>query len=145
MIKLSSIIKAINELLKENFDIEVDGQNITDKFNRPSFRVEIDDLKTEALMTNFKKRSFVVRVYYFMKDRVNFKLEKLEMIEKLEDIFYLNLIIDEYEDGSKFLIPIDELNFSETDGVLIATFDSYTFEEIINDLDLENIENLSIK
>ena len=42
-----------------------------------------------------------------------------------------------------FAIPIDEIEFEETeDGVLIASFDSLSMEEIENDVDGEMMEEL---
>jgi len=66
MIKLSQILKAVNTKLKETFPkIEIDSKDLSEKFNRPSFRTELDGLKTSAFMTTFKERNFTIRIYFF--------------------------------------------------------------------------------
>ena len=141
MIKLSQLLIAINKNLKSNFkDIKVDSKDLEERFDRPSFRTSIDGLRTSAFGTTFKERRFTVRVYYFPKDKNNARLEKIKIIEGLEDSFLQSLFITE-----KFVIPIEELHFEETDGVLVMDFDTVTFERIYNDLDIPLMEELDWK
>lgn len=66
MIKLSELLKAVNTRLKETFpNISVDSKDLSEVFNRPSFRTELDGLKTSAFMTTFKERNFTIRIYFF--------------------------------------------------------------------------------
>lgn len=140
MIKYSQIIKKVNELLKEEFGVLIDDLDLKEKFVRPSFKVEIDDVKHEIFMTTLKKLSFVIRIYYFMPTKL--KADKLDVMQKLQDLFSLVLVVEEYPDGSRFLLPIDELTFVENDGVLIASFETYTYEELEKDIELEYMEEL---
>ena len=50
MVKLSEILKAVNSTLNKAC---------------PSFRTELDGLKTSAFMTTFKERHFTIRIYFF--------------------------------------------------------------------------------
>ena len=50
MIKLSELLKAVNTRLKETFpNISVDSKDLSEVFNRPSFRTELDGLKLVLL------------------------------------------------------------------------------------------------
>lgn len=141
MIKLSEILKAVNLKLAEKFStISIDSKDLSEEFNRPSFRTELDGLKTSAFMTTHKEREFTIRIYYFPKDEKKGRLERLKIAEGIEEIFLNTLWVT-----NSFAIPIDEINFVETDGVLIASFDSYTMEEIENDITSEMMEELEYR
>lgn len=146
MVKLSQILKAVNSKLAEAFpDIKIDSKDLSEKFNRPSFRTELDRLKTSAFMTTYKEREFTVRIYFFPTEQDKGRLERLKVIDVIESTFLQTLEIKLSEEEEKkftFHIPIEEMNFEETDGVLIASFDSYTFEEIENDITGETMEEL---
>lgn len=140
MISLKEIMLSINRKISESLQIDVDSKNLEEEFERPSVRTTIDNLKTSAFMENMKERNFIVRIYYFPKNRAKNKVEILEVQEKLEDAFFSYLKIKD-----DFSIYIEELEFNESDGILIAEFDVMTLEDIINDIDLENMEELEIK
>lgn len=138
MVKLSQILKAVNSKLAEAFpDIKIDSKDLSEKFNRPSFRTELDRLKTSAFMTTYKEREFTVRIYFFPTDHYKSRLEKLKISDEIENAFLGTLWINE-----TFAVHINEIEFAESDGVLIANFDSYTFEQIENDITEEMMEEL---
>ena len=142
MIKLSQILKAVNTKLKETFPkIEIDSKDLSEKFNRPSFRTELDGLKTSAFMTTFKERHFTIRIYFYTTSANKGREERLKISDEIENAFLGTLWITD-----TFAIPIDEIEFEETeDGVLIASFDSLTIEKIINDIDVDMMEELEYR
>nr|DAE74099.1 MAG TPA: tail completion protein [Caudoviricetes sp.] len=138
MVKLSEILKAVNDKLAKTFPkVEIDSKDITEKFNRPSFRTELEGLKTSAFMTTYKERNLTIRIYYFPKNIGKSRIERLKMMDDLEEAFLGTLWINE-----SFAIPTEEIEFEETDGVLIASIDSYTMEEIENDITEDMMEEL---
>lgn len=138
MVKLSEILKTINSKLAETFpDVEVDSKDLSEKFNRPSFRTELDGIKTSAFMTTYKEREFTIRIHFFPTKAEKGRIERLKITDKIEDVFLHTLWITE-----TFAIPVEEIHFEETDGVLIASFDGYTMEEIENDITAEMMEEL---
>ena len=142
MIKLSQILKAVNTKLKETFPkIEIDSKDLSEAFNRPSFRTELDRLKTSAFMTTFKERHFTIRIYFFNSVIGKGREERLKVSEAIENAFLGSLKINDI-----FIIPVDEITFEETDdGVLIASFDSLTMEQINNDIDDYLMEELEYR
>ena len=142
MIGLSQILKSVNLKLRSEFpNIEIDSKDLNEQFKRPSFRTELDGLKTSALMTSYKERDFTIRIYFFTTSMKNGRLERLETIGKIENAFIGSLKVTE-----KFIINIDEIDFEEReDGVLIASFDGYTLERIENDITNEVMQELNIK
>lgn len=131
---------AINRKINESLQMNVDSKNLEEEFERPSVRTSIDNLKTSAFMQSMKERNFIVRIYYFSKNREKNKIELLEIQEKLEEAFFSHLKIK-----GAFFIYIDEIIFNVTDGILIGEFEVRTLEEILNDINTENMEELEIK
>lgn len=140
MISLKEVMLAINRKINESLQMNVDSKNLEEEFERPSVRTSIDNLKTSAFMQSMKERNFIVRIYYFSKNREKNKIELLEIQEKLEEAFFSHLKIK-----GAFFIYIDEIIFNVTDGILIGEFEVRTLEEILNDINTENIEELEIK
>lgn len=138
MVKLSEILKTVNSKLAEAFPkIEIDSKDLSEKFNRPSFRTELDGLKTSTFMTTFKEREFTIRIYFFPTEVGKGRIERLQISDRIEDVFMHTIWITE-----SFAIPVEEISFEETDGVLIASFNSYTMEEIENDITEDMMEEL---
>ena len=140
MISLKEIMLAINRKINESLQMNVDSKNLEEEFERPSVRTSIDNLKTSAFMQSMKERNFIVRIYYFSKNREKNKIELLEIQEKLEEAFFSHLKIK-----GAFFIYIDEIVFNVSDGILIGEFEVRTLEEILNDINAENMEELEIK
>ena len=140
MISLKEVMLAINRKINESLQMNVDSKNLEEEFERPSVRTSIDNLKTSAFMQSMKERNFIVRIYYFSKNREKNKIELLEIQEKLEEAFFSHLKIK-----GAFFIYIDEIIFNVTDGILIGEFEVRTMEEILNDINTENMEELEIK
>lgn len=142
MIKLSEILIALNTQLKGKFpDVEIDSKDLSEKFNRPSFRSSIDNLNTSKLTNKYKEREFTIRIYYFTRKPKLGRLERLEVIERLEE-----LLLNDLRVSDAFVLPVSDLDFYETgEGVLIASFDTCSFEEIIDDRELPEMEELEIR
>lgn len=140
MISLKEVMLAINRKINESLQMNVDSKNLEEEFKRPSVRTSIDNLKTSVFMQSMKERNFIVRIYYFSKNREKNKIELLEIQEKLEEAFFSHLKIK-----GAFFIYIDEIIFNVTDGILIGEFEVRTLEEILNDINTENMEELEIK
>ena len=140
MISLKEVMLAINRKINESLQMNVDSKNLEEEFERPSVRTSIDNLKTSAFMQSMNERNFIVRIYYFSKNREKNKIELLEIQEKLEEAFFSHLKIK-----GAFFIYIDEIIFNVTDGILIGEFEVRTLEEILNDINTENMEELEIK
>lgn len=126
MISLKDINKAVNEKIKLVFpSVEIMSTDIKEGFKRPSFFVELDNVKKSPYNTTAIERSMTVRIYYFPSDRNKFKIELMEVQEGLEDAFFQCLKVQE-----GFSIPIDEVETEIADGVLQCTFDIQYIESL---------------
>ncbi|MEL3956921.1 DUF6838 family protein [Caldifermentibacillus hisashii] len=116
MITYRDIRKAINAKLKNEFNIEINSNDVKEGFKRPSFFVTFDNLVKSSDQSQFD-RSLTIRIYYFPTDRYDYSLELLDIQEQLENLFDLKFnVLDR-----KF--NIFESSSLITDGVLEFSFD----------------------
>lgn len=121
MITYKDIKKAVNGLLKNKFNIEINSNDVKEGFNRPSFFVAFDDANRSSTPEQVEK-SLTIRIHYFPTDRYNYSIEVLDIQEQLENLFDLKLgVLDR-----KF--NIHEASTLVTDGVLEFSFDIYFFD-----------------
>lgn len=138
MITLKDIKIAINNLISANFTAEVTSRDIKEGFKRPSFFVELDNVKRSPAGEEQIERKLTVRIYYFPSSRYQYNVEILEVLEKLEEVFDTKLKVqDRY-------FNIDEVESIVIDGILQFYFD-IQYEEGREVPDVELMENLYIK
>lgn len=125
MVSILDIIKAFNLLLSKEFKITVDSKDLSEKFERPSFRVDMSKFRYSKQMQFYHEREFEFKIYYFPMSRTNNRIELLETQEKLSVLFvdYIEVMKDQF-------VYIKEVEFDITDGVLVASFEVETLEEI---------------
>ncbi|WGT38247.1 hypothetical protein QH639_20900 [Lysinibacillus sp. 1 U-2021] len=122
MITFKQIKAAINDKLQSNFiDVDVFSKSVNEGFTRPSFKVELDNVKREGYLTQVEK-SCTVRIFYFPTDENDNAIELLDVQEALADLFDLKFSVDDRH------LDIVEPNFDEIDGVLQFEFDLQFFD-----------------
>ena len=114
------------------------SQDITEGFERPGLKIDLDNMKLENLNADFKARAVTIRVYFFAKDLKQYKLENLEMQEIIENTFLKGVWINEN------YIPITDIEAEVVDTVLTVEFDinitAYSDDEpgeLMEDLETE--------
>ena len=142
MVTYTSIIKAINEKIKTSFPtIHLDASDIAEKILRPSFRTSIDAISTSNFMNVSQDRQITIRIYYFPTDKNKYRIEMLDVQDKLEQAFIDDNIITTDEG---FIIEIFESSFDLIDGVLHFYFDIQLSEDYNRINDTENMEDITI-
>lgn len=137
MITYKDIKKSVNTLLINEFNVEINSNDVKEGFNRPSFFVSFDD-PVRSSTTDQVEKSLTIRIYYFPTDRYNYSLELLDIQEQLENLFDLKLsVLDR-----KF--NIHEASTIVTDGVLEFSFGIHFFDgKEVQDAEL--MQTLDIK
>ncbi|MBZ9635500.1 DUF6838 family protein [Clostridium sp. FP1] len=145
IVKYTDIITAINKKLITKFpSIKLMSESdVTEKIVRPSFFVSLDNLKTNKFCDSALDKNITIRIYYYPKDDKKNKIENLNMIDSLNEIFIEDNIIKINED---FNIEIfDEVEADVIDKIVHYYFNVFTSEEIItNEDDIEMMEELEI-
>lgn len=140
MITYSDIDKAVTDCLLDKFpDIEVTENDVKEGFNRPSFFVQLDNTRKDTRLY-VVHQSLTVRIYYFPSNRHAYQSELMDVQEKLEEVFNLNLnVLDR-------TLTIEETNAQVIDGVLEFEFDLEFYQNVKkeddSDLMSEIVSNL---
>lgn len=122
MITFENIRATVSRNLKVNFNgLKVSSKSVKDGFTRPSFKVELDNVKREGYLTQVEK-SCTVRIFYFPSTIDDNAIELLDVQEALGKLFDLKFSV-----GDRHL-DIVEPNFDEIDGVLQFEFDLQFFD-----------------
>lgn len=121
MISYKDIKLAVNTLLSEHFQIEIQSNDVKEGFNRPSFFVEMDDMARSSTETHVEK-GLTIRIYYFPSNRYAYSIEVLEVQETLESLFDLKLHVLDRQ------FNIHETQSDLVDGVLSFSFDIHYYE-----------------
>lgn len=141
MITYKDILKAINQNLKSSFpQVPIQTKDIKEGFLRPSFFVEFENLKASDFMNYYKERSLSASIYFFPSDSSKNKIELLETMSKLEDLF----LVDPLRMNDNCLINITESDCTISDGVLVFNFDLTSIEKYEDNCLTEMIENLEV-
>lgn len=144
MLGISKVIVAIKKKLNKAFPkIEVQMQDIEEGFKRPSFFIELANIKSKDFMKNFKDNSLTIRIVYFPSHPHKNQLELLKMMDELDKIFIEDNILELDVD---FRTEIYEADKNVVDKVLHYSFDIYFSEQYIKEMiEVEMMENLEFK
>jgi len=138
MITYEAILKKITEKLKEITEnkVEVVAEDFSDSIIRPSFKVDIDSTASK-FNTELIEREVTCRIYYFARDRTKYRLDNLQIQQKLEKAF-----CDKIEVEKGFFVFIEKLEYETSDTVLICSFEFKLLEETekIPEEDMEEIK-----
>ena len=110
--------------------------DIKESITRPSFYIEFEDNKTGSFNSNSKERTTNIKIYYFPKDRIKYKLELMDIQDYLENIFLKYVKIN---DG--FYVNVNELDFDIVDGVLICSLELYILEDISEEIFADTVQS----
>ena len=125
MINTKDIVRAVNLKVKETFpEYTVKSTDFRKNVQPGSFYTEYP-MPTYDGTKDFRHESGTIRVHYFPKAEENYRIEFADVQQKLNEAFFSVLTINE-----TFVIPINEISFEQSDGVLIMSFDYDTWQEI---------------
>lgn len=130
MIRYVDVVKAMVKKVNEAFpDIKFISDDVQEGFFRPSFRVVIDNLRESNFMDFSRERAFTIRLYYFAKDKDRNKIENLDMIDSLSQLFVDDGILKINDEFS--IEIIEEIEFDIVDNVVHC----YINLEIVEDFE----------
>lgn len=140
MIKFEDILSAVITKLKTGIPgIKVKSQDIEEGFKRPSFFVELDNIKIDDFMRSFQERKLTVRISYFPTDKNKNQLELLKMRDSLNETFIKENLIYITED---MVVEVEKVNIVVVDKILHFDFKIYLSEEYEREITNELMEEL---
>lgn len=138
------ILDAVNKKLKTRFSLPiVSSSDVEEKIVRPSFMVELDNMGSSDFMSVSQDKKMTVRIHYFSSKKDKNKIENLNMIDSLDELFVEDSIL-KVEEG--FNLDIDsDIDIDIVDKVLQYSFD-IEFSKLYNKVDnVEMMGELNIK
>jgi hypothetical protein len=115
-ITLLELKTAVNTLIDNEYPNKIQSKDITEGFTRPSFFIEFDNINKDTRLYYFT-RNLTVKIYFFPTSRDEYSKEILEVQEKLEELFGLNIAVKDR------IFTIENTTSEIIDGVLIFEFD----------------------
>lgn len=143
MLAINRVTAAVKKKLKNTFkNIDIQSQDISEGFKRPSFFIELDNINVNDFMTKLQETELTVRISYFP-SKVNYNTSEIySTLDILNQTFIEDNLL-EIEEG--YVTEVNESNISVVDKVLHFDFDIFLSEEYVRKLhNEETIEELEI-
>lgn len=141
MLATSKIIIAVKKKIEKNFQVKIQSQDIEEGFLRPSFFIELDNIKVEDFMKKLQEKNITVRITYFPSDLKGNQVENLKVLDKLNEIFLEDNIL---ELDNNFVTEVNEVEASIINRLVHYSFEIFLSEEYIRNINKEMIEELDI-
>lgn len=130
MITLVELNKALCDKVRDaltaaGMEITLSPEDLSEPIRRPSIKVSIEDGSSGRENSRTKRTGITVRIYFFAANRDRPKMENLQVREALAAAF-----LDEVQVGSYWVPVLDDMEFTTTDGVLVATIELDFIERI---------------
>lgn len=118
---IAEFYKALSQLVTQSVrehDIiaTVIAGDLSEPIVRPSIKIMLDDVCAEQVTTHQNIRHVTARIYYFPPERKLWRGAHWSMMDALTDGLIDGVTVNQFT-----VYPDDSLEFSNTDGVLIAT------------------------
>lgn len=142
MLRYTDIIKTINDKIKTKFpDVTVTSSDTVEGIKRPSFMVDLNGLKEDDFMQKYRDRNFDIKIRYFASTSKKNKVENLNVIDDLSDIFLKDrsLVVNDYR-----IELYEEIDVDIIDSVVHYTIPVYISEEFERIDDTSLMEELSV-
>ena len=132
-----SIVSKLKEKLKKSEfkDVKIVSEEVEGTILRPSLKIELEDINSSLYNPFNTTKTISFMIYFFAKDRYNYKLDNLKMAEIFDKTF-----VDTLKINDNFYVEINEVNIETIDTVLTCSFE-LTYIENIDRTEKDNIEN----
>ena len=132
MLPINRVTVAVKKKLKNTFkNIDIQSQDISEGFKRPSFFIELDNIKVNDFMKKLQETELTVRISYFP-SKVNYNTSEIySTLDILNKTFVEDSIL-ELEEG--YVTEVNESSISVVDRVLHFDFDIFLSEEYVRKL-----------
>ena len=132
MLAINRVTAAVKRKLENTFkNTDIQSQDISEGFKRPSFFIELDNIKVNDFMKKLQETELTVRISYFP-SKVNYNTSEIySTLDILNKTFVEDSIL-ELEEG--YVTEVNESSISVVDRVLHFDFDIFLSEEYVRKL-----------
>lgn len=141
MITVIDIIRALTERLEKEFpNYPVTTRDLTEGFDRPSYYIDVEEVRSGQLTSDYVREAADLIIYYFAEDIYKGFLDLLNVKAKLQEILDEPLKV---EVGCHAVFSNVNITISNTDKALICTCSTEIIQEVNREPDLPLMEELS--
>ena len=132
MLAINRVTAAVKRKLENTFkNTDIQSQDISEGFKRPSFFIELDNINVNDFMTKLQETELTVRISYFP-SKVNYNTNEIySTLDILNQTFVEDNLL-EMEEG--YITEVNKCNISVVDRVLHFDFDIFLSEEYVRKL-----------
>ncbi|MGL6063762.1 MAG: phage tail terminator family protein [Fusobacteriaceae bacterium] len=143
MVGFKDILVAVIKKIKNGIPgVTIESQDVEEGFNRPSFFIELDNIKIEDFMSSFQDRTLTARIIYFPSDKNKNQQELLEVMDKLNDVFVKE---SSMAINDETLVEVEAAETKIVDKILHFSFDIRLSEAYLREITVRGISELSFK
>ncbi len=140
MVSVIDVIRALSELIEKEYpNYPVIDYDVEENFPRPSYFIEVNNVHTEWVATDYVQESSDLEITFFAEDRYSGFLELLDMKNNLTKLFNEPLQV-----GNNFFVTLLETTSEifKNDKVLTFSFTANIVNKIERDETDNYMENL---
>ena len=132
MLAIIKVTEAVKSKLRNTFkNTNIQSQDISEGFKRPSFFIELDNIKVSDFMTKLQETDLTVRISYFP-SKVNYNTSEIcSTLDILNRTFIEDNLLELEEE---YITEVNDSNVSVVDKVLHFDFDINLSEEYVRKL-----------
>ena len=132
MLAINRVTAAVKRKLENTFkNTDIQSQDISEGFKRPSFFIELDNIKVNDFMKKLQETELTVRISYFP-SKVNYNTSEIYSTLDILNRTFIEDNLLELEEG--YVTEVNESNISVIDKVLHFDFDIFLSEEYVRKL-----------
>ena len=107
MLSVIDTIRALSELIESKYpDYPVCDMDIDEDYPRPSYFIDVEDVATSFVATDYIKESSTIKIVFFANDRYEGFLELLDMKNNLLSMFDDPLYI--HDDTTEYYVTLHD-------------------------------------
>ena len=140
------VIRALSELIEVEYpDYPINDMDIDEDFPRPSYFIEVEDVQTEWVATDYLKESSNITINFFAPDRYEGFLELLDMKNNLTVLFDEPLELT--QDNKSYFVNLLETtsDLFKNDKVLTFNFTADIIQKVERNETADYMEELEYK
>lgn len=131
MLSIIDTIRSLSELIETKYpDYPVCDMDIDENYPRPSYFIDVEDIETSFVATDYIKESSTIKIIFFAADRHEGFLELLDMKNQLLQMFDDPLYI--HDDTTEYHVTLHDTSsmLYISDKVLEFTLHAFLIQKV---------------
>lgn len=148
MLSVINVIKALTLLVESNFpNYPVNDRDLTEGFDRPSYFIDIDEVRGENVTSELVKETADISLYFFEEDIYSGFLKLLDMKNELLELLGAPLALTDENGNIVAHVVFNDVSvtISKADKALTCVMTSELIQKRVDhESELPYIENLNL-